>query len=272
MRPHEDKRTSLMGCMSDWPVPPGVRAFMTTRAGGVSAPPFDSFNLGSHVRDQPAAVAQNRRLLAQRLGVRPVFLEQVHGTHCVRLDGHTPDGTVADACVTHEHGVACTVMVADCLPILLAEASGRQVAAVHAGWRGLAGEGNQADGRGVLEQSLQQFLQPSAVMAWLGPCIGPARFEVGADVRAAFCVQAHEAAASCFVPAGSPGKYLCDLAKLARLRLAKCGVTQIFGNDGSDTWCTVSNASMWFSHRRDAARLGSTGRMAACIWLEPGVG
>ena len=239
---------------------------MTTRAGGVSDPPFDSFNLGSHVRDRAEAVAQNRDRLVRHLGARPVFLEQVHGIHCVQLDKATPDGTVADACTTREVGVACTVMVADCLPVLLTDECGNQVAAVHAGWRGLAGAGAREGG--VLEQALKQFDQPSRVLAWLGPCIGPAAFEVGDEVRHAFCSQARDVMASeaCFQPAGRAGKFFCDLAALARLRLSAGGITHVYGNDGASKWCTATQVATWFSHRRDAAVLGSTGRMAACIW------
>jgi YfiH family protein len=144
----------LSGWVPDWPVPAHVHAFMTTRAGGVSAPPFDSLNLGSHVHDDPAAVAHNRQLLANHLGARPVFLNQVHGNVCVGLHADTPDGTVADACFTQDPGVACTVMVADCLPVLLTDTAGRSVAAVHAGWRGLAGAAG--DG-GVLAQAIKPF-------------------------------------------------------------------------------------------------------------------
>jgi YfiH family protein len=245
----------------DWPLPPGVRALCTTRAGGVSAPPFDSFNLGDHVRDDPAHVAANRRILAGMTAPAvPVFLQQVHGTRVLRLHAdHIPasQGAQADACFTTDPGVACTIMVADCLPVLFAHASGRAVAAAHAGWRGLAA--------GVLEatvQALQEAAGPGAISAWLGPCIGPSAFEVGDEVREAFADP--EAARACFVAQG-PGKWRADLPALARLRLGKAGLTDLHGNDGSPAWCTATQDSVFFSHRRDAARLGSTGRMAACI-------
>lgn len=291
--------SQLSGWVPDWPVPAHVHAFMSTRLGGVSAPPFGSFNLGSHVQDDPAAVAHNRQLLARHLGTRPVFLNQVHGNVCVTVSAETPDGTVADACFAQNAHVACTVMVADCLPILLADAQGRAVAAVHAGWRGLAGA--EGDG-GVLAQTIHLFralwgdaktsdaelslnsmgaaavgaspvlgIPPvHGVMAWLGPCIGPTAFEVGDDVRTAFTAPepCPSGAAECFQPVvNKPGKYLCDLARLARLQLAVWGVTQVYGNDGSPPWCTVSQPEAWFSHRRDAGPLGSSGRMAACVWL-----
>ena len=260
----------------DWPAPPGVRALCSTRAGGVSAAPYDSLNLGTHVGDDPAAVQANRqRLQAALQGVRPVFLTQVHGDGVVHITPQTPDGTEADACVVTVPGVACTIMVADCLPVLLAHGSGAVVAAAHAGWRGLAG----VQGQGVLESVFRSF-EASALMqqapeatktvanstlAWLGPCIGPTAFEVGAEVRAAFCA-ANPVAAGCFVPHGAAGKYLCDLAGLARLRLKALGIAQIYGNDSTAAWCTVLNASRFFSHRQGSAALGGSGRFAACIW------
>ena len=263
----------------DWPAPPSVRALFTSRSGGVSVAPFDSFNLGDHVRDEPAAVAHNRAQLAQAVGQRPVFLQQVHGTAVAVLDANTPDGTVADACLSTVPGVVCTIMVADCLPVLFAHASGAVVAAAHAGWRGLAGAGAPAAGQGVLETTMAalvaavQATDPAATpasvaqhtLAWLGPCIGPEAFEVGPEVREAFVAQ-QPAAHRAFVPVGG-GKFLANLPALARGRLAAMGVTQMAGNDGTADWCTATQTSRFFSHRRDAARLGSTGRMAACIWL-----
>jgi len=246
--------------LPEWPAPAGVRALCTTRAGGRSLPPYDSLNLGDHVGDDVLAVGANRALLAQAIGARPVFLKQVHGSGVVALDAHTPHGIEADACLTHERGVACTIMVADCLPVLLTDTAGSFVAAAHAGWRGLAGQG----GTGVLE-ALVAALDIGHVpgrLAWLGPCIGPQAFEVGPEVRAAF--EAHDRqAAACFRPAAAAGKWLADLPALARQRLAALGITQVYGNDGHPGWCTVANASRFFSHRRD----GVSGRLAACIWL-----
>jgi YfiH family protein len=249
----------------DWPAPAGVRALFTARSGGVSAPPWDSLNLGDHVNDQPANVAANRDTLAESMGTRPVFLQQVHGVATARLASGTPDGHVADACVSSDPALACCIMVADCLPVLFASADGKAVAAAHAGWRGLAG--------GVLESACTALRAEAGgsgeVMAWLGPCIGPAAFEVGAEVKAAFEATQPEAAGLFKPQAG--GKYLADLQGLARLRLYALGVREIYGNDGGTAWCTVANPSRFFSHRRDAGPagngFGTTGRMAACIWI-----
>lgn len=249
----------------DWPAPAGVRAVCTTRAGGLSGAPYDSFNLGDHVGDNPAHVAANRATLQAALGVRPVFLNQVHGIDVVELHAHTPDGTVADACMTQASDVACTVMVADCLPVLLTDRQGRAVAAAHAGWRGLAGQG----GVGVLEETFKRFCSlanidkgfvATEILAWLGPCIGPKAFEVGDEVAAAF-IDSNTLAAPFFQKQPS-GKWLADLAGLARLRLRALGITQIDGNDSSAPWCTVGNASKFFSHRRDRV----SGRFCVSIW------
>lgn len=287
----------------DWPQIPGVQALFTTRAGGVSQAPFDSLNLGDHVRDDPAAVAANRQILTAAIqrsspGARPVFLQQVHGCDVEALNARTANGTAADACVSDQSGTVCTIMVADCLPVLLAHRSVPVVAAAHAGWRGLVGE----DGVGVLETVFARFMvlvqahqaqaamqsgatnanaahaaAPSPVQTaadiaadtqvWLGPCIGPTAFEVGDEVRQAF-VAASAQAAECFIPGAAPGKWWANLPGLARQRLQALGLSGIYGNDGSAPWCTVTDSSRFFSHRRDAAELGSTGRMAACIWLD----
>jgi YfiH family protein len=249
-----------------WPAPFHVRALCTTRTGGSSAAPFDSLNLGDHVGDSPAAVAANRSLLRQALGARPIFLKQVHGVQTLRLSDASADGTQADACCTQQAGLVCTVMAADCLPVLLTDERGSVVAAAHAGWRGLAGQG----GPGILESVLSSLdlLQGgdalsgrSGILAWLGPCIGPQAFVVGSDVRKAFVSQDPQAAAMFVAQAAE--KWLADLAGLARLRLAALGVRRIYGNDGTGAWCTVSDPARYFSHRRD----GVSGRMAACIWL-----
>ena len=249
-----------------WPAPPHVKAVCTTRAGGQSQPPYDALNLGDHVGDRLQDVSANRAVFQQALGVQPVFLSQVHGLQVLALDFQTPHGSEADACLTALPGLACTIMVADCLPVLFTNRQGSLVAAAHAGWRGLAGQG----GYGVLEAVHERFtalapLQPgrpeSELIAWLGPCIGPQAFEVGDEVRTAFG-GAGSAMAACFKPHG-PGKWLANLSELARLRLAALGVTQVFGNDGSPDWCTVSQPSRFFSHRRDRV----SGRLAASIWL-----
>jgi YfiH family protein len=194
-------------------------------------------------------------------------MNQVHGSTVLRLGLESPHGLQADACMTNQSGVACTVMVADCLPVLFSTQRGDAVAAAHAGWRGLAGE----NGMGVIEKTYKEFsalvfmnkAQAAAeIIAWLGPCIGPTAFEVGDEVRSAFA-QGGAKTANYFKPK-SPGKFLADLAGLARWRLAQMGITQVFGNNGRAPWCTVSNPSKFFSFRRD----GVTGRMAACVWLE----
>jgi polyphenol oxidase len=214
------------------------------------------------------------------IGAKPVYLKQVHGTKVVTLTSKTPHGTVADACITQEKKLACTIMVADCLPVLFTDADGSFVAAAHAGWRGLA--------NGVLNQSVNTILEQKKaaagvlyaytatnIIAWLGPCIGQSAFEVGADVKAAFAEKLPDSSFY-FKPVGDPDsgksseKYLADLAGLARLNLQQLGIpsANIYGNDGSNDWCTVNNPLQFFSHRRDAVRLGSSGRMAAGIWIE----
>ncbi|MEO5671473.1 MAG: polyphenol oxidase family protein, partial [Ramlibacter sp.] len=211
-------------------------------------------------------VESNRALFARTIAARPVFLRQVHGQECVDLGASTLDATEADGCVTILPGIACTIMVADCLPVLFAADNGRAVAAAHAGWRGLAGQG----GAGVLEAVCGRFSKAARIaptdlgasaLAWLGPCIGPDAFEVGAEVRAEF-VEHDAGAGSLFRPIGG-GKWLADLPGLARRRLQALGFTRIYGNDGSAAWCTVSNPSMFFSHRRDRV----SGRFAASVWL-----
>ena len=251
---------------ADWLVPAwratGVGALMTTRAGGASAAPFHTMNLRAGLGDDAAAVAHNQRMLAQAIGAAPVWLNQVHGATVVRLGAADARAGVplhgADASVTTEPGIACAVQVADCLPVLFAAPRAAAVAAAHAGWRGLAG--------GVLEATLRALCEaahcePAQVQVWLGACIGPARFEVGADVLDAFGLAASGAGSDRFVARG-PGKWLADLPSLARDRLALAGVRAITGG----SWCTVSEPSRFFSFRRD----GVTGRMAALIWIEPG--
>jgi YfiH family protein len=235
----------------DWPAPARVCAASTLRAGGVSAPPYASFNLGDHVGDDAVAVAANRERLLAALGLAtvPAWLEQVHGTR-VRRPGEVD--CRADASFETRPGRACVVMTADCLPVLLCNERGTAVAAAHAGWRGLAA--------GVLEQAVAAFDDdPSALLAWLGPAIGPKAFEVGDEVRARF-VAADADAAACF-GAGRPGHWLADIYALARLRLRRAGLTRVSGGDR----CTFSEAQSFFSYRRD----GITGRMASLIWLAP---
>lgn len=269
----------------DWPAPPGVHALCTTRSGGVSAAPWDSLNLGDHVGDSAHAVYENRNRLQTALrartpGAHAVFLRQVHGSDVLALNAATGQGLAADASITGAPGVACTIMVADCLPVLFTDTEGRVVAAAHAGWRSLAGSARAAAAaEGVLENLFAHFVQQlgasraqvaGRTLAWLGPCIGPDAFEVGDEVRAALC-QGRPDAAAHFRAGQAPGKWLADLAGLARQRLESLGIGAVYGNDGSARWCTVGNPSAFFSHRRDAARLGSSGRFAACIWRDGAV-
>jgi YfiH family protein len=273
--PRSESLRPLRALHPEWPAPQAVHALFTTRVGGGSRSPFDTLNLGDHVGDDPQSVASNRAALAVALDAQPIFLRQVHGTEVIRLDASTRDNAVADACLTTERGLVCTVMVADCLPVLLTDTHGSYVAAAHAGWRGLAGPA----GVGVLESTVDAVVaqvrqhQPrrsreaiaADTLVWLGPCIGPTAFEVGSEVRTTF-LATDPAATACFTALPN-GKWLADLAALARLRLRALGIQRIYGNDSSERWCTVGQASDFFSHRRDAVQLGSTGRMAACIWL-----
>lgn len=233
----------------DWPAPQHVRACVTTRNGGASQAPFDSFNLGDHVDDDPAAVAANRQRLRQLLGCEPAWMSQVHSSCVVEADPNACP--VADASWTTAPGVASAVLTADCLPVLFCTLSGSHVAAAHAGWRGLAG--------GVLEATVAAMGDSGAqLMAWLGPAIGPDAFEVGAEVREAFVSQ-HTIAAEAFIPSRNAGRYMADIYQLARIRLAACGVTRVFGGG----FCTVTDPR-FYSYRR-AAR---TGRFASLVWID----
>lgn len=244
----------------DWPAPPSVAAAMSTRLGGVSSAPFDALNLSRSVGDDPQAVAENRRRWLQALGVAVMQTHLVHGADVIEVR-HADAGAAlvkADALWTRETGLACVVTAADCLPVLLCRRDGAAVAAVHAGWRGLAA--------GVVENTVHALCagtacRPADLMAWLGPCIGPRQFEVGADVLQAFGRDVQSPRPEHFVPRarsdGSP-RWLADLAALARERLGACGVQQI----SSSGLCTVEEASRFFSFRRDRI----TGRMAAAIW------
>ncbi len=241
--------------LPQWPAPPAVRAAFTLRTGGVSAPPFDTLNTASHVGDHPGAVSANRSRLRERLQMpsEPVWLEQVHGCRVADLDVEPGPLPMADAAVTRTPDRVCVVQVADCLPVLLCAADGSAVGAAHAGWRGLAA--------GVLESSVRALRTPPAqVLAWLGPAIGPARFEVGEDVHSAFTV-GDPGASSAFVK-NTRGRWQCDLYALARRRLEAAGVGRVFGA----TWCTYCEPQRFFSYRRD----GRCGRMAALIWMSPG--
>jgi polyphenol oxidase len=237
----------------EWPVAARVRAFVTTRNGGVSRGPYASFNVGGGGtdRDEPAAVVHNRRLLTRHLPRPPTWLTQVHGTAVATLAAPVAAPPTADAAVTRTPEVPLAVRIADCLPVFLAERGGAVVGVAHAGWRGLAS--------GVVERTVEAMnAAPASLVAWLGPAIGVDAFEVGDDVRRAF-TRHDRAAAACFT-AERFGKWRADLVGLARLRLAACGVADVHGG----SWCTVRDPARFYSYRRD----GATGRMAAVIWID----
>jgi len=237
---------------ADWNAPPHVHAFCTTRAGGVSRPPFDTMNLGLHVGDEPAAVAENRRRLMALNGLPtlPDWLRQVHGTRIVPADG-IDDSVPADGCWTDAPGRCIAVMTADCLPVVLCDATGSRVAVVHAGWRGLAA--------GALQAALEVFATGQALHAWLGPAIGADAFEVGAEVRDTF-VRRRAGHAAAFRPTAVAGKYLCDLYALARDELSVHRRISVSGGEH----CTYSERGRFHSHRRDGK---ASGRMATVAWL-----
>ncbi|WP_417350132.1 peptidoglycan editing factor PgeF [Ferrimonas sp.] len=234
----------------DWNLPEGVAAASTDRLGGQSRPPFDGFNLGTHVGDDPLAVRLNRETLSLglQLSNEPAWLEQVHGTRVVTLPCREPVPR-ADASYANTPGQVCTVMTADCLPVLLCHRDGTQVAAAHAGWRGLCD--------GVLEQTVDRFSgEASDLLAWIGPAISAEAFEVGPEVREQFVAQ-DSRAASAFVVHGE--KYLANLPQLAFQRLSALGLNQITQSE----LCTFSDPKNFFSYRRD----GRCGRMASLIWI-----
>lgn len=233
----------------DWPAPANINALQTTRTGGSSVAPYASFNLGSHVGDNPLAVSRNRMLLNSLCPSEPVWLNQVHGV-AVADAGHAGCLPQADASVATHPGAVCVVMTADCLPILLCDEKGSVVGAAHAGWRGLCD--------GVIEATVSAMQVPaSTLMAWLGPAIGPDKFEVGDEVRAAFVARQPQAAAA-FV-AAAEGKWMADIYQLARMRLYALGIKRIYGGE----LCTYRDAERFYSYRRD----GVTGRMGTFIWL-----
>ena len=239
----------------DWPVPGNVRALSTTRTGGVSTGARASLNLGRGVGDDHDVVVENRRRLAQFLPAAPTWLHQTHGTAVATLTAAQVDAPApyADAAVTRDRGVVCAVMTADCLPVLFADRQGRAAGIAHAGWRGLS--------LGVIEATIAAMAElgsaPDDLVAWLGPGIGPARFEVGADVRDRFCDGDRDAHVH-FAP-HAPGKWLADLYGLARARLSRSAVRRVSGGG----FCTHADAARFFSYRRER----DTGRMATLVWL-----
>jgi len=242
---------SAQWLVPDWPAPPGVRAFVTTRAGGVSTGEYASLNIGYSSGDDPANVARNRAIVRARLPSEPRWLKQVHGTHAAHLD-RAEDVPTADAALTAQPGRVAVVLTADCMPLFFCDDAGRCVAVAHAGWRGMSA--------GVIESTVRAMqVEPSRVMAWMGPAIGPDAFEVGPEVREAF--MAAEPSAQSAFRAHKPGKYLADLYALARGRLALAGVEHVHGGG----FCTYHEPERFFSYRRKQA----SGRMGAFIWIEP---
>lgn len=236
--------------IADWPVPAGIHAMTTTRQGGVSLPPFDAMNLADHVGDDPKAVAENRQRLRQiaALPSEPLWLQQTHSTRVINADNWQP-GIEADSIISVETNVVCAILTADCLPVCLFDKTTEKVAAIHAGWRGLA--------NGIIEKTVTRMTTtPSQIIAWLGPAIGPQQFEVGTDVYQAF-TQSDAQVSQAFILQNN-GRYLADIYQLARQRLTQSGVSQITGGEH----CTVSDPASFYSYRRD----GQTGRMATLIW------
>tara|TARA_B100002003_G_scaffold94232_1_gene87846 strand:+ start:1928 stop:2701 length:774 start_codon:yes stop_codon:yes gene_type:complete len=240
----------------DWSAPDRVRAVSTTRASGVSERPWNSLNLGSHVEDEPKHVQENRRRLAESIGLggdRIGWLNQVHGTEIVELTpNNVGQAAKADASYTRHPGIACAILTADCLPVILADSEGAVVGAAHCGWRSLCG--------GIVENLVSAMVvAPETLQAWLGPAIGPDSFEVGPEVRDAFIKHNPEAAAAFETEGARPGHFMADIYALATLRLNHLGVSSVTGGG----LCTVQDSDRFFSYRRD----GQTGRMATLIWL-----
>ncbi len=234
----------------DWPAPANVRAFVTTRAGGVSEGAYGSMNLGTRSGDDPVHVARNRQIVREQLPQSPSWLWQCHGIDVIDLDREAPAGRTADAAVTTQSDRVACVLTADCLPLFLCDTAGTRVAIAHAGWRGMAA--------GVVENTVAALrADPADVLAWLGPAIGPDRFEVGPEVREAFLASDADALGA-FRP-HREGKFMADLYALARMRLARAGVTRVFGGG----FCTWSESARFFSYRREK----QSGRMGSFVWL-----
>lgn len=245
----------LRPIVPDWPAPGRVRAAVSTRTGGASLGPWRSLNLADHVADDGEAVARNRARLRKELELpeEPRWLVQRHGARVAEAEaGSAPGGAPADGIVARAPGAVCAVLAADCMPVLLCDRDATVVAALHAGWRGVAA--------GIVEAGVRAVdAAPGALMAWLGPAIGPERFEVGPDVRDAI-LAGDPGGGGAFGPSGRPGRQRADLERIVRRRLARCGVGSVHGGGR----CTASDPVRFFSHRRD----GVTGRMAALVWLD----
>jgi polyphenol oxidase len=252
--------------LPNWPAPANVHALQTNRDAGCSLAPYNSLNFGTHVKDNPIHVAQNRQALSQLLPSEPVWLNQTHSTNIINAGvvdaANTTCAPDADASFSTKKNVVCVIMTADCLPVLLCDKAGTIVVAVHAGWRGLCD--------GALEASIDAAcraaqIMPTDLMAWLGPAIGPNAFEVGAEVRAQFMAQDGQAEAA-FKPHGEnqkQDKWFCNIYQIATQRLNNLGITQIYGGGIDTDFCTFTQKEQFFSYRRD----GDTGRMASLIWL-----
>ncbi len=241
----------MKSIVPNWPAPRHVKAFASTRVGGFSSGSYQGLNLGAHVGDDSSVVEKNRDWLVQQANMpsAPIWLNQTHSTVVAQVSEPTSQVIDADGVFTSSANVICSAMTADCLPVLLTNTLGTQVAAVHAGWRGLA--------NGIVENALEMF--SGDVMAWLGPAIGPEAFEVGEDVLQAF-VDFDSQAQQAFIPRDIKGKWFADMSKLATQRLNKAGVTQVFDSG----LCTYQNQQDFYSYRRD----GVTGRQATFIWLQ----
>ena len=241
----------MSGFEADWSAPRSVRTWVTTRSGGVSHPPYDSLNLATHVGDSLEHVLRNREMLQKiPLPSQPYWLNQVHGREIVSLPVTASEPVTADGSWTREPGVVCAVMTADCLPVLLTNQRGDAVAALHAGWRGLAA--------GILEQGAQMVGNGDELMAWIGPAIGQLNYEVGEEVREVFC-RDHPPSEAMFLPSEN-GRWLASMSGLARQRLESAGVTEIYGG----RWDTYADSDQFFSYRRD----GVSGRFATLIWID----
>jgi YfiH family protein len=231
----------------NWNAPENVQAVMTTRLGGVSKSPFDSFNLATHVEDNLEHILENRLILRTTLNLpaEPFWLEQIHSNTVVeaKTDLILPK---ADASFTRQKNTVCVVMTADCLPVLLCSKDGEKIAAIHAGWRGLENS--------IISKTVDA-LKTTDLIVWLGAAIGANCFEVGNDVRNAFLKKSADYSTA-FKKNGS--QWLADIYQLARIELAHLGITNVFGGE----FCTVTNSERFYSYRRDK----QTGRMATLIW------
>ncbi|MEZ9229836.1 peptidoglycan editing factor PgeF [Vibrio amylolyticus] len=237
----------------NWKVPSNIKAVASTRLGGFSLPPYDGLNLGTHVGDDRATVEKNREKFAQHCSMPtpPIWLNQTHSIEIANVSDSTLEVLEADGATTRVPNVVCSAMTADCLPVLLTNDQGTQVAAVHAGWRGLS--------NGILEKAVAQFDEPTSVIAWLGPAIGSTAFEVGEDVVRAF-TRVDSSAECAFIPRSTPNKWFANMDMLAQQRLNRIGVNNIF----SSNLCTYDMEEQFYSYRRD----GVTGRQAVFIWID----